>query len=252
MIPCIPGFAGDLRSDAAMGTRAIMDYQYKSICRGQNSIYGQLREQGVDPKKYIFAFNLRSYDRINKTPELKRIEEESGVHYHDVQRAQAEEIMGEGLHGVPGENKKKKRDGRRAAAMNLSKGQPTDLKGLAKRNAEKEVYEGSSESESDLDEEAERPPRPADNISAAEKKRRFEERRHDVGLEDHGKSETVLSSDSIAKDAMLGGKKVSEENYAGRAPGKGVEGSEDEEEAREQEKENFVQEQLYIHGKVGY
>jgi phospholipase D1/2 len=31
MIPAIPGFAGDLRDDAATGTRAIMDYQYKSI-----------------------------------------------------------------------------------------------------------------------------------------------------------------------------------------------------------------------------
>lgn len=31
MMPSIPGFAGDLRDDAAAGTRAIMDYQYKSI-----------------------------------------------------------------------------------------------------------------------------------------------------------------------------------------------------------------------------
>ena len=57
----------------------------------------------------------------------------------------------------------------------------------------------------------------------------------------------MLSSDSIAKDAMLNEKKVSEENYAGRSPGKG-EG--DQEEEREQEKENFIQEELYIHGKV--
>lgn len=33
IIPCIPGFAGDLRENAAAGTRAIMDYQYKSITR---------------------------------------------------------------------------------------------------------------------------------------------------------------------------------------------------------------------------
>ncbi len=99
IIPAIPGFAGDLRDDAAIGTRAIMDYQYKSICRGQHSIMGQIRSKGVDPAKYIFIFNLRSYDRLNRTPTIKKQEEESGVKYHEVQRAEAEEVMGEGIHG---------------------------------------------------------------------------------------------------------------------------------------------------------
>ena len=238
VIPCIPGFAGDLRSDAAAGTRAIMDYQYKSICRGEHSIYGRLRSENVDPTKYIFVFNLRSYDRINKTPALKAQEESSGVKYQEVQRAQAEEIMGTGLHEAPGERKKKKADSRKLA----HKGQATGVKGLMKRTAKNEVE--SSESESDVEDAAADHP---DATSAADKKRRFEERRQDVGLADQGKDEKVFSSDSIAKDAMLGGKKVSEENYAGRSPGKG---DGDEEESREQEIENFIQEELYIHGKV--
>lgn len=50
VIPAIPGFAGDLRDDAAMGTRAIMDYQYKSINRGEHSIMGQIEKEGLDPK----------------------------------------------------------------------------------------------------------------------------------------------------------------------------------------------------------
>ncbi|KAI0148334.1 phospholipase D/nuclease [Hypoxylon sp. NC0597] len=99
IIPAVPGFAGDLRDDAATGTRAIMDYQYKSICRGEHSIFEQIRAQGVDPKDHIFIFNLRSYDRLNKTPAIKHREEVSGVKYHEVQRAEAEEIMGEGIHG---------------------------------------------------------------------------------------------------------------------------------------------------------
>ena len=67
IIPAIPGFAGDLREDGAIGTRfedptiiyelkeeltivrAIMDYQYKSILRGEHSIHGQIKAQGVDP-----------------------------------------------------------------------------------------------------------------------------------------------------------------------------------------------------------
>lgn len=109
LIPAVPGFAGDLRDDAAIGTRAIMDYQYKSICRGEHSIFEQIRAQGVDPTNHIFIFNLRSYDRLNKTPAVKKQEEESGVKYHEVQRAEAEEIMGEGIHGsadVEGERDK--------------------------------------------------------------------------------------------------------------------------------------------------
>ena len=34
VIPCVPAFAGDLRDDSSLGTRAIMEYQYNSICRG--------------------------------------------------------------------------------------------------------------------------------------------------------------------------------------------------------------------------
>ena len=99
ILPAIPGFAGDLRDNAAAGTRAIMDYQYKSICRGEHSIFGQLEAAGVDPRKYIFFFNLRSFDRLNKTRAIKETEEKTGISYQKVQRAEAEEIMAEGIHG---------------------------------------------------------------------------------------------------------------------------------------------------------
>lgn len=56
LIPAIPGFAGDLRQVEATGTRAIMDYQYKSICRGEDSIFGQIRAQGVDPTRKSIDF----------------------------------------------------------------------------------------------------------------------------------------------------------------------------------------------------
>ncbi|EHK20329.1 uncharacterized protein TRIVIDRAFT_77430 [Trichoderma virens Gv29-8] len=100
VIPAVPGFAGDLRDNAASGTRAIMDYQYKSICRGEHSIFEQVKAQGVDPTKYIFFFNLRSYDRLNKTPAITQAEERTGIKYQKVQRALAEDIMGEGIHGT--------------------------------------------------------------------------------------------------------------------------------------------------------
>ncbi|KAI4649278.1 hypothetical protein J4E93_003594 [Alternaria ventricosa] len=92
VIPAIPGFAGDLRDQAAAGTRAIMDYQFKSICRGEESIFGQIKKAGVDPKKYIFFFNLRSYDRINVTPTLKEREKKSGKSYMDLEAAEIDEL----------------------------------------------------------------------------------------------------------------------------------------------------------------
>jgi len=92
IIPAIPGFAGDLRENAAAGTRAIMDYQFKSICRGENSIFEQVKAQGVDPNKHIFFFNLRSYDRINVTPTLKKREEQSGMSYMDLEQAEIDEL----------------------------------------------------------------------------------------------------------------------------------------------------------------
>ncbi|KAJ5216630.1 uncharacterized protein N7498_003037 [Penicillium cinerascens] len=98
VIPAIPGFAGDLRDSAATGTRAIMDYQYKSICRGENSIMGQIKKEGVDPTQQIFVFALRAYDRINKTPALEELEEKAGVNYQEIQRGIAESIMSESVH----------------------------------------------------------------------------------------------------------------------------------------------------------
>lgn len=184
VIPSIPGFAGDLRDDAAMGTRAIMDYQYKSINRGENSICGQIKAQGVDPFQHIFVFNLRSFDRLNKTSALKEQEEKSGVKYQEVQRAHAEEIMGGGAPSSTDKNPAHKDDS------------------------------GDEEVEKNQD-----------------RRRQFEAAAGDAGL----KNEESTKADSIARTAMLNGGKVSEQYWEGDL---------------EEEKENFVQEELYIHGKL--
>lgn len=184
VIPAIPGFAGDLRDDAAMGTRAIMDYQYKSLNRGEHSIFGQIKAQGVDPTQHVFVFNLRSYDRLNKTKAMVAQEEKSGVTYQEVQRANAEEIMGGG-------------------APNS-----TDKKPAHKDDA------GNEEMEKNMD-----------------RKRKFEDSREEAGL---GKEDST-KADSIARTAMLNGGKVSEQEWEGDL---------------EDEKGNFVQEELYIHGKL--
>lgn len=47
MIPEVPGFAGDIKSDKSI--RAIMGAQYRTINRGGHSIYEEVRNAGFDP-----------------------------------------------------------------------------------------------------------------------------------------------------------------------------------------------------------
>ncbi|SPQ25196.1 43ab1b8c-7699-4c09-a344-cc17b2df94f7 [Thermothielavioides terrestris] len=87
VMPAVPAFAGDLKSDGALGTRAIMEFQYNSINRGGHSIVETLRNSGVeDPHRYITFYNLRSFDRINTSAIMGRAERESGVRYETARR----------------------------------------------------------------------------------------------------------------------------------------------------------------------
>jgi phospholipase D1/2 len=191
LIPSIPGFAGDLRADAAIGTRAIMDYQYKSICRGEHSIFAQIEKQGVDPKNHIFFFNLRSYDRLNVTPAVKKQEEDSGVKYQEVQRAQAQEIMDSGIHGS--------RDQDEGADKHMGK-------------------KGALDPRDDSGDEGEE--------KKIDAKRKFEQA---------GENKQPESTDSVAKNAMLDTPSLVEEKWEG---------------GLDTEVDNWIQEELYIHGKV--
>jgi len=93
-MPAVPAFAGDLQSDGALGTRAIMEFQYNSINRGGNSIIEKLRQQGIeDWREYIGFYNLRNYDRINTSSTMRRAEAESGVRYDDARR-QHDDMVG--------------------------------------------------------------------------------------------------------------------------------------------------------------
>lgn len=194
LIPAIPGFAGDLRDDAATGTRAIMDYQFKSICRGEHSIFEQIRKEGVDPTNHIFFFNLRTYDRLNKTPAIKKREEETGIKYQDVQRAEAEEIMGSGIHGSK------------------------DVEGGVDEHMGKSDKHGNGADRQLNDEQSEQ---------AIDAKRRFEA--------DMGDLKQTNTSFSVAHHAMADTGPLSEEPWEGDA---------------KDEVENWIQEELYIHGKL--
>lgn len=96
LMPAVPAFAGDLKADDALGTRAIMEFQYNSINRGGHSIMEKCRERGVpDPRQYINFYNLRNYDRINTSSTISQVEGESGVRYEDARR-EHDDMVGAG------------------------------------------------------------------------------------------------------------------------------------------------------------
>lgn len=83
IIPAVPGFAGDLKDDASLGTRAIMEFQYNAINRGGHSIMEMIAKEGYDPTEYIRFYNLRNYDRLNVSGSMQSAEKKSGVNYED-------------------------------------------------------------------------------------------------------------------------------------------------------------------------
>ena len=97
-IPSVPGFAGDLRDDASLGTRAIMEFQYSSINRGGHSIMEHVAQAGFNPMDYIRFYNLRNYDRINTSGLMKEVEQQTGIRYEDA-RIQHDDALGAGYGG---------------------------------------------------------------------------------------------------------------------------------------------------------
>ena len=92
VIPAVPAFAGDLRDEDSLGTRAIMEFQYFSINRGGHSIMEKIAQAGYNPMDYIRFYNLRNYDRINRNV---RVEQETRVGYEDA-RKQHDDAVGAG------------------------------------------------------------------------------------------------------------------------------------------------------------
>ncbi|OAA68280.1 phospholipase [Niveomyces insectorum RCEF 264] len=262
VLPVVPGFAGDLRHEAAAGTRAVMDFQYKSICRGPHSIFAQVRAQGVDPTRHIFFFNLRSYDRLATTPAIRRMEAESGVTYRDLQRAEAEEIMGPGIHGnidveggrdrhmgraseqKKGEREKKEGRGGRGGEVTADKA-TVDRAKEDKANGGKKEEAHDFRTDSRLPDYRER---------ATDTKRKFEAQRDGDAASGHeggsgGGGDAVKKpgdSPSVARHAMAGTGSLLDESWAGTDSGDGGGGGSD----PQSEVNNWIQEELYVHSKV--
>ncbi|KAL6630946.1 hypothetical protein ACP70R_028286 [Stipagrostis hirtigluma subsp. patula] len=65
VIPLLPGFQGGIDDGGAASVRAIMHWQYRTICRGPNSILQNLFDV-IGPKAhdYISFYGLRAHDKL--------------------------------------------------------------------------------------------------------------------------------------------------------------------------------------------
>ena len=70
VIPLMPGFQNTVDSQDGTSVRLIMQCQYRSINRGDNSIFGRLRAEGIEPEDYIHFFSLRSWGKIGPNKSL--------------------------------------------------------------------------------------------------------------------------------------------------------------------------------------
>ncbi|KAI0187504.1 phospholipase D [Astrocystis sublimbata] len=66
LIPLMPGFQNTVDQAEGSSVRLIMQFQYRSICRGPHSIFGRLEAVGINPEDYIAFFSLRNWGHIGK------------------------------------------------------------------------------------------------------------------------------------------------------------------------------------------
>lgn len=70
VIPLMPGFQSTVDSQDGTSVRLIMQCQYRSICRGESSLFGRLRAVGIEPEDYVQFYSLRSWGRIGPNKAL--------------------------------------------------------------------------------------------------------------------------------------------------------------------------------------
>ncbi|KAF5486018.1 Phospholipase D1 [Colletotrichum fructicola] len=64
IIPLMPGFQNTVDEQEGTSVRLILQCQYRSICRGDGSIFSRLRAAGIEPEDYIQFYSLRQWGKI--------------------------------------------------------------------------------------------------------------------------------------------------------------------------------------------
>ncbi|KXT13558.1 hypothetical protein AC579_1388 [Pseudocercospora musae] len=64
VIPLMPGFQNSVDAPDGTSVRLIMMCQFRSICRGEYSIFGRLRAAGINPEDFVRFYSLRQWGKI--------------------------------------------------------------------------------------------------------------------------------------------------------------------------------------------
>ncbi|KAG9245280.1 phospholipase-like protein D1 [Calycina marina] len=78
LIPLMPGFQNTVDEAEGTSVRLIMQCQFRSICRGEGSIFERLRSHGIEPEGFINFYSLRSWGRIG--PKKSLVTEQLYIH----------------------------------------------------------------------------------------------------------------------------------------------------------------------------
>jgi len=78
LIPLMPGFQNTVDAPDGTSVRLIMQCQFRSICRGEGSIFGRLRNENIDPDDYVSFYSLRSWGKIG--PKKMLVTEQLYIH----------------------------------------------------------------------------------------------------------------------------------------------------------------------------
>ncbi|KAK6530788.1 Phospholipase D1 [Arthrobotrys megalospora] len=78
VLPLLPGFQSSVDQPDGSSVRLIMQCQFRSICRGDGSIFGKLKANGIEPEDYIQFYALRSWGKIG--PQQQLVTEQLYIH----------------------------------------------------------------------------------------------------------------------------------------------------------------------------
>lgn len=78
VIPLMPGFQNTVDEPEGTSVRLIMQCQFRSICRGDGSIFGRLRSHGIEPEDFVNFYSLRSWGKIG--PKKMLVTEQLYIH----------------------------------------------------------------------------------------------------------------------------------------------------------------------------
>jgi phospholipase D1/2 len=78
VIPLMPGFQNTVDEPEGTSIRLIMQCQFRSICRGEGSIFGRLRSHGMEPEDFVQFYSLRTWGKIG--PKKMLVTEQLYIH----------------------------------------------------------------------------------------------------------------------------------------------------------------------------